>query len=321
MLARALPTPVTLFLAAAMLLGQLVSPAPAAAAKGSDIKPTVTALIPTVSPSGLAAYAAEFTNSGSSNITHLTFTGVVSGGTYSSWPSTCLPPSGGTITCALGGLSAQESRRLVFLVTPAGSGGVVLRGTFVADANQGNPNAAKVDTWTYDDSKSAADDPMRATVGVNGSSDFYGTWQQAHQLKLQPIPVGNAFQRTVVVVPPFDGDYPAIVFQQEEAPAFNCAGPRTGFGKTVSLTLAEGNEFEDGPLSVTVYYSSDAAPRKTPSTISMAHIDDDGVCQPIPRDCSVKAGFCFDARWDGRGSNKVILVEVQLPHNGKARGY
>lgn len=321
--ARALPTtPLTLVLALAMLLGQLITASPVTAAKGSDIEPSVTALIATVSPAGTAAHAAEFANTGTSTFTHLTFTGVLSGGAYSSWPGACSSPVGATIHCALGSLAAQDSRRLVFLAVPDSSGGVVLRGTFSADASQGNSNASKVDTWTYDDSKDAADDPMRAVVTVDSSADFYGTWQQAHENALAPIQVGTSFQRTVVVVPPFDlGDYPAVVFQQQEAPAFDCEGARSGFGKTVNLTLAEGNEFQDGPLSVSIRYSSDAAPRRNPNTVSMAHIDDDGACTPIPRGCSKNAGFCFDARWDGKGNARTILVEVQLPHNGKARGY
>jgi hypothetical protein len=317
------PSPMLVLLAAALLLSQLLTASPVGAAKGSDIQPNVTALIGTISPDGTGAFSAVLVNEGSSTLTQLSFTGLLSGGTFTGpLPGGCGLAGSATVQCAVGSLPSGATASLVFLAESSGSE-LVLRGTFSSDAQQGNPNAAKDDTWTFDDTVGDEADLMRATIAVNGSDDFYGTWQDAHTTALAPIAVGTAFQRATVIVPAFDdNDYPAIVSQVDDTLGFTCEGvARTGFGKSVALTLAGGEVFETGPLKVSIRYSADAAPQRNPQQVSMAHIDDDGVCHVIPRDCVATPGFCFDARWDGRGANKAILVEVQLPHNGKARGY
>jgi len=50
------------------------------------------------------------------------------------------------------------------------------------------------------------------------------------------------------------------------------------------------------------------------------HQRDDGTCEFPPRDCEENEGFCFDASWLGSGQQRLLVIEMQLPTNGRGRG-
>jgi hypothetical protein len=306
MLTRAisLPQPMRIPLIAATLLSLLAMPMPAFAVKGVGVEYEVRTLIPAVSPGQPVAYQAWFKNEGSSTLANMRFDGEAPGATFLSASGSCIG-EGPRVTCDLGNLAAGAEMILTFqFAAPSAAGGVALTGSFSSDARQTGPPSASRNEWTD-----------VADTAVIDSADFFGRWQQAHGRLTFPAVGSVATQLTSVVAPAVGFDYPATI--RHTGDAVLCGGvDQGGFGQTVDLSIANGSS----PVTMTITYSSLASAGKSPGQVTVVHERDDGSCSFPPSNCKLNAGFCYDASWSGGGPNKVLVVRVELPSNGKIRG-
>ena len=282
----------------------------AAAPKGTRATFTVTPLIAAVSVGQPGAFEVFVRNDGPATFTHATLTGVAAGGSLASAPSGCTG-SGPNVTCQLGKISKGQSRTLVLVFgAPAAAGSLNLNATLRVDAGSGNPSASSEDVFN-----------RSAALSVRNDPDFFGRWQQAHNaaVSFTTGALGGAnHQSTSVVVPPVGFGYAANVEEIDDD--IVCDGnPVGGIGQAVEMTVANGQAVNPY-LEVKLTYDKTAADGKTPSTIEVVHQRDDGTCEFPPRDCDDNEGFCYDAKWSGHGSSKKLIVTVQLPTNGRAKG-
>ena len=296
-------------LAAAISILTLAFPV-AAAPRGTRATFTITPLIATVSGGQIAAIDVFARNDGQGTFTHATFVGTATAGTIADAPDGCAI-AGATVTCSLGKLFSGESAALRILArAPNAAGTVTLSGVLTVDAGGDNSSASSRDTFR-----------AQASIGVRTDPEFFGSWQPAHSntrtFATRGIGGGNT-QSTAVEVPPVEIAYPATI--EETNAAIVCSGhPIGGFGKTVILTVANGDEV-DPYLTWTMKYAKDAVGSRTPWTVSVVHQRDDGTCEFPPRGCHYHEGFCFDAFWQGYGDHKKLVIEMQLPANGRGRG-
>ena len=310
MITRA-PKHLRILVAIAMAAAVLGIPASAAAApRGTKASFTVTPLIAAVSTGQPGAFDAFVSNNGTSTFTHATFVGVLSTGTVLSAPAGCTVGVA-VVSCDLGKLSAgaSASRRIV-VGAPAAAGTLTMEGTLSIDAAGNNPKASSRDTFV-----------AGGAIGVRSDANFFGRWQTAHGASVSFATAGvggSNGQATLVDVPPVGVDYPATV--EETGDEVVCGGSEIdGFGKTVVLSVANGQAVFPY-LTVTMTYDKTTANGRTPYTVGVVHQRDDGTCQFPPRDCEEHEGFCFDAFWEGYGYHKKLVIEMQLPSNGRGRG-
>ncbi|CAN5493347.1 hypothetical protein BH23CHL10_BH23CHL10_06910 [soil metagenome] len=305
------PKGLRLVLVLATTAALLAFPIPALGAKGAELTADVNAPITTVSTDGLMAFNATFTN-GNSTIAHLRFDGALRVGdtdtaaladaTFDEGTAPC-DGGGATVQCDLGNLAGYATVSLtLYFIAPSSDGVLTFHGSFSGDAAQGKDGSAKVDTWSD-----------RERVTVNGSGDFFGSWQRSHsgQQTLQTKAIsGNNHQSTQVKVPGFGEDYAASISETDDPTTCN-GSVIDGVGQAVDLSIADG---ADVALVVTLRLDAVAAQGQTPGSIGLLHD-----CDPIPSNCRKNAGFCYDASWERNGRDKVLKVVVQLPHNGRLK--
>lgn len=303
--------PVRPLIVLATVVALLAMPLGASAApRGKGAILDVTALIGAVSTQAQAAFGVEFTNLGTATLTSPRFTGTASGGTFVSGSNGCTG-SGATVTCTAANLAAGASISFVVVFdAPATAGALQLSGTLVIDGGTDNPKASSQDTY-----KDAA------TIGVVSSPDFFATWQNAHgnaRTFATAAVGGSNTQSTTVSVPAVGFDYPAVV--NENSTPIVCAGdPVDGIGQSIDLAVANGEPVSPF-LTITVTYHRDVLDGRTPGNVAFVHQRDDGECEFPPRGCDTNAGFCYDAWWSGNGPNKLLVLQAQLPSNGRGRG-
>lgn len=279
----------------------LAFPISAFGAKGANLTADFDALIGAVSPNGQMAFRASFDNPGPSTIAHLRFDGSVPGATFVSGTAPCMV-NGAGVGCDLGNLAAGGSVKLTLLFNaPSSSGILAFNGAFSGDAGQDNLGAAKRDTWT---------DPTVVNITVNGSGDFFGSWQRSHggARTYQTAAVsGINHQSTQVKVPGFGEDYAASIEEFDDQG--DCG--IVGVGQAVDLSIADG---ADVALVVTLRLDAVAAEGRTPGSIGLLHD-----CEPIPSNCRKNVAPCYDASWERNGRDRVLKIVVQLPHNGRLK--
>lgn len=279
----------------------LAFPISAFGAKGANLTADFDALIGAVSPNGQMAFRASFDNPGPSTIAHLRFDGSVPGATFASGTAPCMV-NGAGVGCDLGNLAAGGSVELTLLFNaPSSSGILAFNGAFSGDAAQDNLGAAKRDTWT---------DPTVVNVTVNGSGDFFGSWQRSHggERTYQTAAVsGSNHQSTQVKVPGFGEDYAASIEEFDDQG--DCG--IVGVGQAVDLSIADGANVA---LVVTLRLDAVAAQGRAPGSIALLHD-----CEPVPADCRKNVAPCYDASWERNGRDKVLKIVVQLPHNGRLK--
>lgn len=266
-------------------------------AKGTAVSHDVSALIGAVSPGALMAFEATLANGGTSPITHFRFDGSVPGATFVSATAPCVG-DGQTTSCELGTLAAGASVKLRFLYdAPTSAGVVTFSGAFSGDAQQGNTNAAKVDTW--------AD---TAAVTIDASPDFFGSWQQPHGAQTFPTIGLGGQQQSTVSVPPVGFGYAATLAHIDSA--IHCGSLTiTGIGQTVELNIANGSV----PISGSISYPAGVGQ----GNVGFVHLDNSGTCWFPPRNCAKNPGFCYDVeRTNGR-----TTLHYQLPSNGSIKGF
>jgi Tfp pilus assembly major pilin PilA len=277
----------------------LAFPIPALGAKGVDLTADIDALIETVSPGGQTAYRASFDNTGTSTIAHLRFDGTLPGGTFVSATGPC-GGGGSAVGCDFGNLASGESVTLIAFFTASSNGGVLtFNGAFSGDARQNNQGAAKDDTWQGS-----------VKVTVDASGDFFGSWQRSHgkEVTFQTQTIsGNNHQSTRVDVPAFVGDYPASIREVEDATTCGI----DGVGQAVDLDIAGGEPID---LTVTLRLDAVAAEGRTPGSVSVLHD-----CEPVPSNCQKNAAPCYDASWERNGRDKILVIKIQLPSNGRLK--
>lgn len=276
-----------------------------AAPRGTQVNAAIVPLISIVSAGETAAFDATITNTGNATLANLRFDASLSDGSSVLSTSSPCTVDGTAIGCALPNLDGGTSFTVRVLVTsPEDPGALDLVGAFSAEGRRSNPGGSR-DTW-----------PANASLAVSDSANLLSRWQQAHGSITLPTIGDSNEQLTTVSVPPVGYDYPALVQHGDDEIVCDEAAIG-GVGRTVTMAIAGG----DSPISLRIAYDKDEADGKTPSTIEVVHQLDDGTCEFPPRDCGDNAGFCYDAKWEGRGNNKKLVLQVQLPSNGKARGY
>lgn len=305
------PRNLRLLVVVATAAALLSLPAAAAGApRGTKVTFNIDPLTAAVSISQPGAFEMLASNGGTSTFNHTTFVGTLSAGTVLEADGCAF--AGAVVTCELGTLPGGDSvSRLIVVSAPATPGAVTMNGTLTIDAAGGNPKASSRDTF-----------PASGTIGVRSDGEFFGRWQAAHNGPLSfstaGIGGGNG-QSTTVDVPAVAADYPAAVGETNET--IVCDGSAVaGFGKTVVLTVANGEPVAPY-LTVTMRYDRDSASNRTPNTVGVVHQLDDGTCEFPPRDCEENEGFCFEAFWQGNGPQRLLVIEMQLPTNGRGRGF
>lgn len=298
------PKSLRLVLVLATTAALLAFPASALGAKGANLTADFDALIGAVSPNGQMAFSASFDNPGPSTIAHLRFDGSVPGATFVSGTAPCMV-NGAGVGCDLGNLAAGGSVKLTLLFNaPSSSGILAFNGAFSGDAGQDNLGAAKRDTWT---------DPTVVKVTVDGSGDFFGSWQRSHggerTYQTAAVSVIN-HQSTQVKVPRFGEDYAASISETDDPTMCNGA-VINGVGQAVDLSIADG---ADVALEVTLRLDAVAAEGRAPGSIGLLHD-----CELVPADCRKNVAPCYDASWERNGRDKVLKVVVQLPSNGRLK--
>lgn len=289
----------------AAVLGALPFQSALAAPRGTQAAASILPLLGVVSAGQTAAFDATLTSSGTATLANLRFDGSVSNGAQVLSANAPCAIDGPDIHCTLPSLAGGASLTVRVLVTaPAGAGQLQFAGAFSAEGGRSNPGGS-VDTW-----------PASASLAVSNSADLLSRWQQAHGSITLPT-VGHADEQlTKVSVPPVGYGYAALVRHGDDAIVCG-AETIAGIGQTVTAAIAGGSS----PIRLEIAYDRDVLDRTTPSTIEVVHQLDDGTCEFPPRNCRSHAGFCYDAKWQGSGANKKLVLQVQLPHNGKARGY
>jgi hypothetical protein len=309
---RAVALSSSLRAAFAIVLGfGLLAPAPAFAAKGNSPRVDVSAepRIDVVSPGQDLAFLASFVNNGPGTITHVRFDGSAPGADFARASAPCTGEDD-EVVCELGTLSAGSSVALTIVFKAPSSGEVDFSGSFAGDAGSGNPNSASADVWDVVSTES---------IVVDASSGFFGAWQEAHEgLKtFQPIQTGP--QKSTVTAHATDEDYVAML--RHTGDAITCTNEDDlggvdllGFGQALDLDVANG----DTAIDVRITYADvDLNPRK----VRLVHQNDDGTCTLPPICDGSNDGNCFEAFAEGRGRNRQLVIEAQLPHNGRVKGF
>lgn len=274
-------------IASLLALPSLASAAP----KGSGIDFRVTALNGPVSPNMAGAFEVFVRNGGNATLTHATLTATATGA-VTTLPAECSQ----ALVCDLGTLSSGDERTLVFVVTAPASGSVGLSALLQVDAGNGNPSQ---DAGT-----------KSATIAVDPSGAFFGTWQGANSPLTAGIASGH--QSATVSVPGVGFAYAA---QLKEANSRVCG--QRGIGQAVDMQFADG-EPVSGFLTVTVTYDAEARGNRSPGNVGFVHEADDGSCTTLVAGC-LSAG-CFNAWWQGTGADKLLVVEARLASNGLGKG-
>jgi len=295
----------------AALLAAPLSAAAQGNPRGTQATFTVTALTSAVSIGQSAAFEAFIRNDGSATFTHVRVEAEVPGATLASAPDGCAG-GGASVSCSLGKLASGQSMTLLFVFgVPSVAGEIDLQATLQVDSGSDNPRASSKDTFH-----------AGADVPVIDSPDFFGSWQPAHggnvSFSTHGIGGGNG-QSTSVAVPPVGFGYPALLSELDEN--IVCHGEvYEGFGDAVEMSIANGAELSPH-LTLTLVYDKHAAADRNPWNVSFVHQTDDGTCQFPPRGCNHhNDGFCFDASWSGHGWNKLLVLRVELPSNGRGKG-
>jgi hypothetical protein len=299
----------------------LVAVPAAAAPKGSQVQPTLDSLVGIVSPGQPGAFLATFDNTGSATITDLGFRAKLSGGTWAGveLPAGC-SASGAEVSCVLGS-STGGSGAISLLFMPIASEPTAANGiglmsltdaAFGGDASQNNKRAASFDTWPLA--------PVSASVDTN--AEVFGKWQQPHSTEVPFDEIGSDFQRTQVdaAANPTNG-YPVFVGHVDAPVACSSGdvvGTIGGFGRAIDVSVNAGGS----AIDMTIVYSSDALGTTPATQIHLLH-ERNGVCVDVPRDCANGAGLdgCFDILVEGRGRNQTVTLQVELPNNGRVKGY
>ena len=281
----------------------------AGAPRGTKVTFNVDPLTAAVSIAQPGAFEMFASNEGTSTFNHTTFVGTLAAGTILEADGCAFTAT--VVSCELGTLaSGASATRLIVVSAPATAGAITMNGSLTIDAAGGNPKASSRDTFTDG-----------GTIGVRSDGEFFGRWQAAHGVPLTfaTAAVGNGNgQSTKVDVPAVGDDYPAQV--AETSDGIVCGGTAVaGFGKTVVLAVANGEPVAPY-LTVTMTYDRQTAGNRTPNTVSVVHQLDNGTCEFPPRDCGENEGFCFDAFWQGNGPQRLLVIEMQLPTNGRGRG-
>jgi hypothetical protein len=306
--------PLHIVLVLATLAALLAMPLTVAAAgkpRGVTATLSITPRIEMVSVGGDAAFEVTFANGGSGTLTHVRFTGTVPGGRLVSAPPGCAG-SGGQVACAFDNLGSGASITFTVTFDRAGPGSLELTGTMRVDSGTNNPNATSDDTFT--DS---------ADVPVTSDPDFFGSWQSAHSntrtFATGGTGSGNG-QTTSLAVPPVSFGYPATLSEVDD-PIVCDDDTITGFGEAVELSVANGQPVEPH-LTLTLTYKKSVIGWVDTSEVGFVHQRDDGTCQFPPRGCNKwNDGFCFDAWWSGYGDSKKLNIRVELPSNGRGKGF
>lgn len=311
MLSRTLvaPRPVSFVTILLVALSLLLAPLPANAAKGTDINPSVTSLLTTVSPGNTAAFVAKFQNTGSSTFTDVAFSATVTNGTVSGAPAGCTSTTT-SVHCPLGKVDAGTSEIVLNFLVEAGSGGsdLVLAGTFGGDST--SSRGAKRDTWE-----------RTAAIPVENDVNVFARWQQSHGGEVEFPAVGtDAFQRsTVKAVAGITNAYAAYVSQRDAAIDCATGSDYAGFGLALDVTVNDGGS----PISVEIRYAPAALGNTPPTQIGLVHRLNDGSCGLLVRapvaGCTHPVG-CFEVTTEGRGRNQVVIVTAFLPSNGFIKG-
>jgi hypothetical protein len=215
------------------------------------------------------------------------------------------------VSCTASNLAAGGTISFVVVFSaPASAGSLQLSGTLAIDGGTNNPKSSSQDTYTD-----------AASISVVNSPDFFASWQGAHgsAMTFATAPVaGSNTQSTTVNVPAVGFAYPAVV--NENATPIVCDGDAVdGIGQAIDLAIANGQPVSPY-LTVTLTYHNDLLDGRTPGNVEFVHQRDDGQCEFPPRGCDTNAGFCYDAWWSGNGPNKMLVLQVQLPSNGRGRG-
>jgi hypothetical protein len=287
------------------------------AAKGTDIRPSLLVLTPTVSPGNDGAFATTFTNTGPSTFTDLYLSASIAGAAFDTTrlPSVCSqvqPDDPAEVTCSLGTVASGAPAIELFFVFVAGSAGtadVVV--TYSGDSRQNNPQAAKRDTWTVSDS-----------VTIEDSENIFGRWQKEHPETEMPFErVGNSgYQTTSIAAHAANNAYRVYIEQKASRVGCDNRADIGGFGLAVEVDVNDGLT----PITAEIRYTV-AALEKTPTNkIDLIH-ENDGVCVEVVRGCPLSGPLpsagCFDVTTEGTGKNQITIVTAHLPHNGLIKGW
>jgi hypothetical protein len=279
--------------------------------RGTQATLNASALTTAVSVGQSAAFEVFFRNNGPSTFTHVRLSGNAPGAVLASAPGGC-SGSGAAVTCNFGELKSGKSLTLLFTFGGTASAGSIQFATEVkVDSGSDNRNASSKDTFR-----------ASATATVSDSPDFFGGWQPAHgsTLNFSTAGAGDNSQATTAQVPPVGTGYPVMLAEVDENIV---CGTKvyTGIGDAVDMSIANGAEL-DPHLTVTLTYDKSAVGWTTPWTIKFVHQTNDGVCHFPPRGCNYhNDGFCYDAWWSGSGWHKKLVLRVELPTNGRGKGF
>lgn len=172
-------------------------------------------------------------------------------------------------------------------------------------------------------SATATDSRLACLGAGHRRSQHLGSWQPAHVTAVTFTTDGiggDNGQSTTVDVPPVNVGYAATI--AETGDAIVCNGIDVGgFGQTVDLSIANGQPVSPH-LTLTLKYAKSAIGWIDAHDVAFVHQADDGTCSYPPRGCNAgNDGFCYDAYWTGSGSCKTLIIRVDLPSNGRGRGF
>ncbi len=301
---------VVIFTMAALL--SIPLQAAAGSPRGTKATLTNTALTSAVSVGRSAASHVVFSNTGTANFTHVTLSGSAPGATLQSAPQGCAG-SGASVTCNFDSLRSGRSLTLLFVFGAPGSAGDINFASEVRiDSGSNNPRASSKDTFK-----------ATGAAAVINSPNFFGSWQGAHAngLTFATAGIGGTnTQTTSVEVPPVGFGYPAAL-NETDAPIVCDGNDIGGFGNAVDLSIANGTEVSPH-LTLTLTYAKSAIGHLDAWKVKFVHQTDEGTCEFPPRGCTYhNDGFCFDAKWVGSGSSKKLVIRVELPSNGRGKGF
>lgn len=303
-------------IATAFTLAMLAAGWPASASAhggpqhGAELR--TSALIAEVSPGGSLAFEVFIRSDGSDPFDDIHLRARAGKAPLLSAPDGCAD-DGAWVSCDLGALASGDTMRLQFVFEAPSRATKVKFMARLHDSphhhrggHHGRP--ALVDSsWAR----------------VVDTPDFFGTWQPAHAgtVTFTTDGIGGANgQSTTVDVPPVGVAYPAKV--AEIADPIVCNGTDIGgFGQTVDLSIANGQPVLPH-LTLTLKYAKSAIGWIDPDEVQFVHQANDGICSFPPRGCNTgNDGFCYDTYWTGSGSCKTLVIRVELPSNGRGRGF
>ncbi len=231
------PKHVRILIALATIAALLSVPTTAAAApRGTKATFTITPLIAAVSTGQPGAFEIFVRNDGQGTFTHVTFDGTLSSGSIAGAPAGCTW-SGRTVAL----LSCPSS-------LPATSPRCASSPTHRAQPGRsGSPGCSPSipPTTTRPRHRGTRSAPTgRLACGAMRTSSVAGRWRiRDWSRSRRPASGGSNGQSTSVEVPAVGVDYPATL--AETGDAIVCGGsPIAGFGKTVLLSIANGDEVD-----------------------------------------------------------------------------